>query len=268
TIALGLADDLTNADNVKVCDYWQAQERARNWGERERLIQSGILHAGPYSVADAARDYLDALRAEKGPAAERNAKYIIDASIVPQRGSILVEDLTAERLVRWRNHHGSRPKRVRSKARASCAATHDTPDDDDARRKRRASANRILTVLKALLNRAFQNGRAASDQAWRRVKPFGKVDEAVVRYLSEDEANRLVAACPDDFRRLVQAALLTGCRYSELTKLRVAALNVDSGTLAIRLSKGKIRHVTLTDDAVALFVQWRGNKAPQDHFFV
>src|SRR5262249_39086316 len=88
------------------------------------------------------------------------------------------------------------------------------------------------------------------------------------RYLSEDEANRLVAACPDDFRRLVQAALLTGCRYSELTKLRVAALNVDSGTLAIRLSKGKIRHVTLTDDAVALFVQWRGNKAPQDHFFV
>ena len=76
------------------------------------------------------------------------------------------------------------------------------------------------------------------------MKPFGKVDEAVVRYLTEDEAVRLVAACPVDFQRMVQAALQTGCRYSELAKLRVSALYVDSGTLAIRLSKGKLRHVT------------------------
>jgi hypothetical protein len=34
--------------------------------------------------------------------------------------------------------------------------------------------------------------------------------------------------------------LLTGCRYSELTRLRVSAFNADSSTIAIRLSKGKI----------------------------
>ena len=100
------------------------------------------------------------------------------------------------------------------------------------------------------------------------MKPFGRVDEAVVRYLTEDEAVRLVAACPEDFGKLVQAALLTGCRYSELTRLRVGALNTDSRTLAIRLSKGKGRHVTLTDDAVALFLQWRGSKGPKEHFFL
>ena len=65
-------------------------------------------------------------------------------------------------------------------------------------------------MLKAALNRAFHAGRVASDQAWRRVKPFAKVDEAVVRYLTADEAQRLVNACNADFRRLVQAALLTG----------------------------------------------------------
>jgi integrase len=88
------------------------------------------------------------------------------------------------------------------------------------------------------------------------VKPFRRVDEAVVRYLTPDEARRLVNACEPQFRKLVQAALLTGCRYSELTRLRAVDLNADSGTLAIRLSKGKLRHVTLTDEALALFRTW------------
>ena len=48
--------------------------------------------------------------------------------------------------------------------------------------------------------------------AWRKVKPFKKVDEAVVRYLSAAEVRRLVQAYNFD---------------------------PDSGTLAIRLSKGK-----------------------------
>jgi integrase len=61
--------------------------------------------------------------------------------------------------------------------------------------------------------------------------------------------------------------LLTGCRYSELRKLKVSALNPDSGTLAIRLSKGKVRHVILTDEGLALFLKWRGHKGPDGHFF-
>jgi integrase len=46
------------------------------------------------------------------------------------------------------------------------------------------------------------------------------------RYLSTDETRRLVNACPQDFRRMVQAALLTGCRYSELTNLRCVDFHV------------------------------------------
>jgi integrase len=38
---------------------------------------------------------------------------------------------------------------------------------------------------------------------------------------------------------MVRAALLTGCRHSELARLKCANLNSDSDTLAIRLSKGK-----------------------------
>jgi integrase len=219
-------------------------------------------------VGNAIEDYLDAIRSEKGPAAERGAKYIFNASILAELGPVLVEKLTADRLLRWRNGLAVRPKMVRSKRTADRPATREIPDDDDARRKRKATANRILTMLKAALNRAFQVGRVASDQAWRRVKPFAKVDEAVVRYLTEDEARRLVNACNEDFRRLVQAALLTGCRYSELTRLRASAFNPDAGTIAIRLSKGKVRHVTLTDEGMTCFTMWTRGRGPTEHVFL
>ncbi len=268
TVALGLADDLTDADGSKIFDFWQAQGAARQWAEKQRLIDEGMVRGGPYTVADAVHDYLDAIRAEKGPAAERAARYVFTASILPELGPVLVEKLTADRLLRWRNSLATRPKRVRTKRTADRLATREIPDDDDARRKRKATANRILTMLKAALNRAFQAGRVASDQAWRRVKPFAKVDEAVVRYLTADEARRLVSACNEDFRRLVQAALLTGCRYSELTRLRASAFNPDSRTVAIRLSKAKVRHVTLTEEAALCFTKWTRRRDPNEHVFL
>lgn len=89
------------------------------------------------------------------------------------------------------------------------------------------TANRVLTQLKAALNRAFRSGRVANDAAWCKVTPFKRVDEAVIRYLTTDEAQRLVSACPADFGKLVQAALLTACRYSELTAAK-AAISIET----------------------------------------
>ena len=129
----------------------------------------------------------------------QGAKYVFDAWILPELGSIRIEKLTTDRLNLWRNKMATQPKRVRSKRTATEPATRATVDDEDARRARKATANRILTMLKAALNRAFYADRVSSDSAWRKVKPFRKVDEAVVRYLSPAEARRLVRACPGGF---------------------------------------------------------------------
>jgi len=59
-------------------------------------------------------------------------------------------------------------------------ATRAIADNDEARRKRKATANRSLTMLKAALNRAFRGGRVASDTAWRKVKPFAQVEKPVI----------------------------------------------------------------------------------------
>jgi integrase len=114
---------------------------------------------------------------------------------------------------------------------------------------RRASANRVLTILRAALNQAFRDGKVASDAPWRTVKPFREVDAPRLRYFTKGEVTRLINAAQGDFRDLVKAALFSGCRYGELTRLRVGDFNPDSGTVFVGQSKsGKARHVVLTDE--------------------
>src|SRR5262249_55890825 len=110
------------------------------------------------------------------------------------------------------------------------------------------------TILRAALNYAFTNDKIESDTAWRKVKPFRGVGAARIRYLTVAESERVINACDQEFRPLVQAALCTGARYSELARLQAQELNLAAGTIAIRKSKtGKARHITLTDEGVALF---------------
>ena len=228
-----------------------------------------MTRRGPYSVSDAVRDYLEEITAEKPARPVRDARYIFANSVLPELGHLLVETLTTDRIVRWRNALAARPRGVRTTRKASTRATRAVAETDEARRKRKATANRSLTMLKAALNRAFRGGRAASDTASHKVKPFARVEKPVIRYLSTDEARRLVNACPQDFRRMVQAALLTGCRYSELTNLRCADFNTDSDTLTIRQAKaGKPRHVVLTTEGQTLFTDWTVGRLSNTNIFL
>jgi integrase len=100
-------------------------------------------------------------------------------------------------------------------------------------------------MLKAALNHAFDEGHVSNRDAWgRKLKPFRDVEVARTRFLTINEAQRLLNACDSHFRPLMRAALETGCRYGELVRLEVQDFNPDAGTLAIRKSKtGRPRHV-------------------------
>ena len=98
---------------------------------------------------------------------------------------------------------------------------------------------------------------------WQAAKAFREVNAARLRYLTDEEARRLVNACPGDFRALVTAALMTGCRYGELCGLVREDFDPSAGTLRIRESKsGKPRHVVLTDEGRALFGRLVAGREP------
>jgi hypothetical protein len=129
--------------------------------------------------------------------------------------------LTAKRIRDWFHGLAAAPARVRTAPGDEQRLRHEA-GDHDARRRRRATANRVLTILKAALNLAKRDKKVAADDAWRDVKLFPDVDAPVVRYLAEDECARLVNATAEDFRPMVRPALLTGCRYGELVALRAS----------------------------------------------
>jgi integrase len=247
---IGKADDTLDADGRTVLSFPQAQAKVREWAAVKAREMSGeVPSAGPYTVADAIRDYLNWFdRHRKGGDATR---FAVNAFILPALGEVDTRKLTRRRIEDWLHALAHSPARLRTGPGAP-QRFRDGSSDPEAPRRRRATANRVLTILKAALNHALKARQIASDDAWRHVQRFGNVDAARPRYLSDDEARRLVNACDADFRPMVQAALLTGMRYGELAALRVADFNQDAGTLEVRVSKsGKSRHVHLTEEGQA-----------------
>ena len=247
---VGTADDYLDTGEA-VLDYYQATRKARELVADAH--EPDEAPKAPLTVKRAAELYLADFKVRKKSAG--TTENVIDAHILPRFGEKLVADLTTTQVKQWHHKLATQPARLR-RAKGAKAIRHRDQDleDPDTARRRKATANRILSVFKALLNFAWHEELVPSDKAWRRVKPYKNAGEPRVRYLEPDEAARLVNASPADFRKLVRAALLTGCRYGELVALRVEDYRPEAQSVHIRDSKsGKPRHVPLTDEGVAFF---------------
>lgn len=264
--SLGGADDSIEADNYAVLSYAQAQAAGRAWfTKRTREILGESIQDGPYTVSDAAEDYLEWFKIHRKSYAQ--TKSVVDSHISPTLGSTKADKLTRRKLEQWRDDIAASPARLRSKPGNPLKFREQSDDPDDIRR-RRSSANRILTVLKAILNHAHDARKIGSDDAWRKVKPFREADAARVRYLTEAETIRLINASAPAFRPLVTAAMLTGCRYGELASLDVRDFNPDTAKVHIRTSKsGRGRHVALTEEGARFFGEQSAGRAGTDILF-
>lgn len=255
---IGKANDRQDANGIDVLDYTQAHKKALALADTSAKKESSVRE--DYTVADAISDYLIWYKAHRK--AYRATELAINAHILPSLGKLQVTNLTARRLRLWHQKLAESPVRIRSKR------IKVNENDAEAMRKRKASSNRILTVLKAALNHAWHEGYVQSSDAWRRVKPFRSVDAPKIRYLSAGECKRLLNACTPAFRKLVRGALLTGCRYGELVNMQCQDYNSDSGTVLIRESKsGKVRHIPLTDEGRAFFNRLVGLQPGDDPIF-
>ncbi len=265
TDRIGRADDYENADGVEILAFDQAVHRARQLVESGRDKVSGKLQA-PITVSQAVEDYLTWFRAHRK--SHRATEAVLLAHVIPAFGSKRIGELTTRDIQRWHERLTTLPARARKPKPDSLRSQRRDPaqlaqryrdqdlTDPDVLRARRATANRILTVFRAVLNHSWREGRAPveSETQWRRVRPFRNADAPRVRYLEETQVKRLLNASPPDLRGLITAALLTGCRLGELIVLRVDDYRADASSIHVRDSKsGRPRHVPLTAEGEQFF---------------
>lgn len=119
-----------------------------------------------------------------------------------------------------------------------------------------ATVNRYLAVIRSLL-------RMARDE-WQWISSFPKIrmlggEVERDRWLTREEADRLIAACPHHLAALVKFALATGCRAREITDLEWERVDLDRHTAWLNETKnGTPRGVPLNRDAVAVLEGERG----------
>jgi integrase len=264
TDTFGVADDISDADGEAILSFWQAQTKAR-----ERMVSRAHRATEvkrSLTVEDCIEEYVEFLNTHRKSG--REARYTADRFITPVLGKIKLQDLTAAQIKKWHADIAKEAARIRT-AKGQKQRYRNNETDPDRARRRKSSANRILTVLKAALNQAFEAGTVETDAAWRRVKPFKNVDSARVRYLSIVEATRFINAADGDFRKLVRGALESGARYGELAGMLIADFNADVGTLSVPDPKtGKPRHIVLSDDGVEFLEQITAGRVSTEPIFL
>ena len=243
---LAEADDVRDADGETILSFDQADAAARRWFES---VSTGGGRRTAHTVGDALDAYVKGFSGKS----LAKTKARIEAVIRPALGHEKLAKLSRKTISDWHRERAGAPAMLRTRKGASVRNIRPAVTDD-AVRARRATANRDLTVLKAALNRFAEDHPGLPVHAWRDVKPFKGVDGAKLRYLSDDEARRLVNACDPQFRPMVQAALLTGAGYGELAGLKVADVDLQAGTIFMPYTKGgKARFVYLEGEGKQLF---------------
>ncbi len=254
---IGTPDDHAKADGDVVLTYAQAVRRATVVQVEERQLLPRH-YADGVTLNKAFDDYIEQRQVTPGGRFNRvmpqstadMSKQVWARHAREGIGAKLVSALDAKAMRKWHAGMAAIAPTVRGKAQVF------DPADPDQVRSRRATANRVLTMAKAALSWARQHDALPHDMPdwWRNVSPFNLGDDPVPRMLDQAEITRLLNAAPHDLRTLLQGALMTGCRYGELCRLRVRDYDTEHETVRLfqpKTYKTLTQH--LTAEGVELF---------------
>jgi len=210
---------------------------AKKWAQ---VTESAVLEGRHFSATEAKRHTL----------ADLIERYI--AEVLPQKRPSTVPD--QERQLRWWKTQLGRSL-LADVTPAIIVRYRNTLTHGRAN----ATVNRYLAVLSHAFTVAVKEWQWCVDNPVRKVsKP--KEPRGRVRFLADDERERLLAACQTSRNKqlytIIVLALATGARRGELLNLRWSDVDVKRGTLTFHQTKnGERRAVPLTGYALEVLAQ-------------
>ena len=232
---------MTDADGVHVLNFEQARRAAAS-GE----LTSSV---GPITAEQAITKYAEGRESQKYAESDRDR---ILARLPKNLKAAPVASLAKSDIEGWRN---------------GLCVQQGTPEEI---RRSKDTANRLLNILKAALNHAFEDdkNRILSDNAWRKVKAFKKVGASRRDHFTGADALALIdAARKQDpcLADLIESAYHTGARPpGELAALNVHHFNAELALITFPDGKTGSRDTTLTREGVAFFKRIAAGKKSRD----
>lgn len=212
---------------------------AKGWFDS---LQQGYS-AAPGSMQEVVDNYIEYLEQNKGQRAAADARGRTTQHILPYFRDIPLSKLTPQKIRKWLHSFVA-------------------GDTEEEQRKSKATANRNLTVLKAMLNLAYREGIVLSDRPWKAIGKFKNTDFARKDFLTPEQVTRLLGSTEGNFHDLLKAAALTGARYGELCKLKVSDFDKNNGLLNIPSSKTSPRTFPLASSTKQFFQKVSKSKLP------
>jgi len=236
----------TTFKNSDKWDYETALMTANEWFTQMIGID---IDAKEISLKDAVNTYEQEKSIEKSPRYARENAARLRKHISDKLGSTPIHQINREQIKRFRNN------------------MVDKSEDQEAIRKSKVSANRVLNLLKAVLNLAYKNGKINSKAEWETVEPFKEVSEARKLYLTDEEVKTYLKATTGAYHDLCKALVLTGNRVGSLTSALVKDFDAIDGSIRLESRKGNGKVKTwdcyLSDDALKFFKSVTKNKLPK-----
>ena len=231
--ALGRADDRQAANGTTVLTFQQAQDRARG---RVRQVEEAerIAALGPtITVRGAVTAYIESCEVREAKirnglplrrhTRSRLAKHVLSVELADSA----LQTLTVDDLQKWRSH-------------ASITLTDGSVRriSNDFRAALNAAVRRHAAQLPAMISTTIRNGLAVQSAS----APVAR--EAQI--LPDADVRRIVAATAEvdaegdwdgDLHRLVLMLAATGLRFSQVTRMTVADVQVEQNRLMVPVSR-------------------------------
>jgi len=196
-----------------------------------------------YTFENLTRDYLEACRGQKAFA---DKQQVAREVLLKFFGDVPVSGITYRDLELLRSERSQTPtwqRKPRSPARV----------------------NREMSILRHMLNKAVQWDKIDVSPFTKGESLFLRENNERIRYLTQEEAEQLLKACPAHLRPIVETALNTGMRKGEILSLKWSQIR-DGWIYLEETKSGKGRPVPLNDAQISVFGELRARQQLRSPF--